>query len=87
MKFNTIKFALTVAVVWALYILCVGWISTAGWGNHSLVNALSGLYVGYTATFTGSIIGALYGLLDGFVGGLLIALVYNSFQKRKLSTK
>ncbi len=85
MKFNVTKFALTIAVVWALYILCVGWITTAGWGSNSFINAFSGLYVGYKATFVGSIVGALYGLVYGFLGGLLIALIYNSFIKKKAS--
>lgn len=54
---------------------------TIGWGVE-LVNVLSSLYVGYTATPTGIITGAIWGLIDGMVMGFLTAWLYNHFKGR-----
>ncbi len=77
MKLNPKKLAIAGALTWGLYVLLSGWVAWIGWGNHDLVNALAGLYVGYKATFWGAVIGGLWGLLDGLIGGYLLAVFYN----------
>jgi hypothetical protein len=77
MKINPEKLAIAGALTWGLYVLFIGWVAAIGWGNHDLVNAMSGLYVGFKATFFGGIIGGLWGMVDGLVGGYLVAWLYN----------
>jgi len=44
---------------------------------------ISSLYIGYAATLLGSIIGAIWAFVDGFIGGVIVAWLYNAFQKGK----
>lgn len=77
MKLNPKKLAIAGGITWALYVLFIGWVAALGWGNHDLVHAMSGLYIGFKATFLGGIIGGLWGLVDGLIGGYLVAFFYN----------
>jgi hypothetical protein len=83
MKLNPEKLAAAVGLTWGLYVLLIGWVAAIGWGNTDLVSSLSGLYIGFKATFVGGIIGGLWGLIDGLIGGYLIALFYNWMIKSK----
>ncbi|MFB6130309.1 MAG: bacteriophage holin [Salinigranum sp.] len=69
--------AVAVGVLWASYVVQLGWIARFGWGED-LQEALSSLYVGYRPTFLGSLVGGAWGFLDGFLAGGVIALVYNA---------
>jgi hypothetical protein len=81
MKLNPKKLAISSAIVWGLYVLLAGWVAAIGWGNHDLVKALAGLYIGYKATFIGGIIGGLWAVVDGLIGGYLVAVFYNYADK------
>ncbi len=79
MELSLKKFSISAAIIWGTYILIIGWLATAGWGNHQMVNVISSLYIGFKPTFFGSIIGCLWGILDGLVGGYLFVNLYNRF--------
>lgn len=82
MKLNPKKLATALAATWGLYVLLIGWVAAAGWGTTDLVDALSGLYLGFKATFVGGIIGGLWGMIDGLIAGYIIAWVYNWAPKK-----
>jgi hypothetical protein len=67
------------AAAYALFLGLAGWLFPP-WGTE-LVTAMSSLYIGYDATFLGSILGAIWAFVDGFIAGVVIAWVYNRFQK------
>ncbi len=77
MKLNVKKIAVILAVVWGLYVLLIGWLGAAGWGNQFLINIFSVIYVGFSPTFIGGIIGGVWGALDGLIAGIVIANLYN----------
>ncbi len=84
MNLNPSKFAVAASLTWGLYILMVGWLAAAGWGNHSLITTTSALYLGFKPTFLGGIIGAIWGLVDGCIAGYVFALAFN---RLKLNAK
>jgi len=78
-KLSVKGLALSIGILWAIGIFLVGIAATvSGWGD-SLVNLISSLYVGYSASLAGSIIGAIWALIDGLICGALIAWLYNRF--------
>ena len=80
-KCDVLALGLGIGVLAAAYALFLGlaawWFN---WGTELLVT-LSSLYIGYAPTFLGSIIGAIWAFVDGFIAGVVIAWVYNKFQK------
>jgi len=78
-KLSVKGLALSIGILWAIGIFLMGIAATvSGWGD-SLVNLISSLYVGYSASLAGSIIGAIWALIDGLICGALIAWLYNRF--------
>ena len=69
--------AVSMAVVWGLSVLLLGWLAAFTGVGAAAVNVLGSFYVGFNASVVGGIIGLVYGLIDGAIGGFLIALVYN----------
>lgn len=83
MKLNILALALAVGIVWGIYLFLVGLAAAAGlnlpWFNAGIVEKLSVVYFGYSATVGGALLGLLYGFICGFVGTLPIAWLYNKF--------
>ncbi len=81
-KIRPIALGLTLGIVLGLYTLFIG--LSAAWLNWGtpIVQLLSSLYIGYSATFAGAIIGFIWAFVDGFVCGLLIAWIYNAITKK-----
>lgn len=77
-KLNVKGLAFGGGVLWAFYVLLVGWGSIFGWGT-SFVSAFSTLYIGYGPSIVGGLIGAVWGFIDGAIAGIIISLVYNCF--------
>ena len=78
-KLSVKGLALSIGILWAIGIFLMGIAATvSGWGD-SLVNLISSLYIGYSASLAGSIIGAIWALIDGLICGALIAWLYNRF--------
>ena len=80
-KLNVKALAVGIGVLWAIYVLFIGWVAAFGWGKE-LVTVLSSLYIGYSASFVGGIIGGIWAFIDGAIAGAIIAWVYN-----KVATK
>jgi hypothetical protein len=76
MKLDAIKFGLTLGIVWAGCVLCLGIISIWGWGA-GMVKGIGSLYIGYGAGIGGAVIGMLWAFVDAGIGGLIVALIYN----------
>jgi hypothetical protein len=73
--------AVAIGVLWAIYVLLLGWIAAFGWGKE-MVTVLSSLYIGYKPTFVGGIIGGIWAFVDGAIAGAIIAWVYNLVAKK-----
>jgi hypothetical protein len=80
-KCNIKALAVAIGVLWAIYVLFLGWIAAFGWGRE-LVTVLSSLYMGYKPTFLGGIIGGIWAFVDGAIAGAIIAWVYNLVAKK-----
>ena len=77
MKLDAVKFGLTIGIVWAGGVLCLGLMSDIlNWGTP-LVQGLGSLYLGYKASPGGIIVGTIWALLDGGIGGFITAAIYN----------
>jgi|TARA_Y100000310_G_scaffold91835_1_gene89290 hypothetical protein len=80
-KCDVLALGLGIGILLAVYAFLLGltaWLWN--WGTP-LVEAVSTLYIGYAPTFLGSIIGAIWAFVDGFIAGVVIAWIYNKFQK------
>jgi hypothetical protein len=77
-RLKVVPMALGMGITWGLGMMCLGWVSAAGWGVK-IVEALSSLYLGFSGTFVGGVIGGLWGFADAFLAGLVLALLYNGF--------
>ena len=77
MKLHAVKFGLALGIVWGISIFAMA-ISGAymGFGDQ-LVDIMSSLYIGYSASATGALIGLVWGFADAFVGGFVVAWIYN----------
>ena len=74
LKMKSLAFSLGIS--WGIGMLFLGWVAIFDWGVD-LVDVMSSLYIGYSATFLGGIIGGLWGFVDGAIFGILIAFFYN----------
>lgn len=82
-KLNVKALALGGGVLWALYMLLLGWLAWIfGWGT-GLVTTMSALYIGFHPTFFGGIVGGIWGFVDGAIAGAIIAWVYNSAARKR----
>ena len=80
-KCDVLALGLAIGILLAAYVFLLGitaWLFD--WGTV-IVEATSSVYIGYSATFIGSIIGAVWAFVDRFIGGVVIAWVYNKFQR------
>ena len=76
-KVNVVSMALDFGIACAVYAFFIGamaWLFN--WGT-SIIEIVSSLYIGYSATFIGAVIGAIWAFIDGFIGGLIISWLYN----------
>jgi hypothetical protein len=87
MKFDVIRFGCAVASIWGLFVLGVG---TANflWPTYGVefMKVIDSIYPGYhfgEMGFGGVIVATLYAILDAWVIGVIFALIYNKFTKKK----
>ena len=81
-QLRVLSFGFSLGICFGAYVFLLGvsaWL--LGWGVE-IVKLISSLYKGYAPSFGGSVIGALWGFFDGFIGGIIIAWLYNRFQKK-----
>ncbi len=79
-KCHPIALGVAVGALWSAYVIFIGITAIFGWGN-AILNVISSLYVGYSASVVGIIIGALWAFADGFIAGVVIAWIYNQIAK------
>ncbi len=79
-KYHPVALGVAIGVLWAAYVVFVGITAMFGWGN-AIVNTLSSLYLGYSASVIGVVIGGLWAFLDGFIAGVVITWIYNKLVK------
>lgn len=82
-RLDVVSMGAAFGAVYAFFMLVLGlsaW--TTGWGA-GLVEMMSSLYIGFSATPVGSLVGVLWGVLDGFILGALLAWVYNYVLERR----
>lgn len=77
-ELNVKGLALAGGIVWAIYMIFMGWAAAMGWGV-GFVEMASSVYIGYAPSFLGGIIGAIWGFVDGAIFGALIGVFYNKF--------
>ncbi len=80
-KLNIKAFGLSCGMLWGLAMFLLGIINTYfNWGMD-WVRLMSSIYIGYKPTLLGSVLGGIWGFFDAGVGGLVLAWIYNKFQK------
>ena len=84
MKLHSLKLALTLGILCALYMLCLSfypWFTETVFGTRqggSLIFVVQDWYPFYSnGTWYGILIGTAYGFVEGFVFGGLTGLLYN----------
>jgi len=80
-KLDVKAFSLSFGITSGIGIMVLGWLAITGWGIK-LVDVMSSLYIGYSASFWGGIIGGIWAFVDWGVGALIIALIYNALLSR-----
>ncbi|MBN2058274.1 MAG: bacteriophage holin [Candidatus Saganbacteria bacterium] len=77
MKLDALKFGLTLGIVWAAAVLCLG-IMTGLWDwGAGLVKGIGSLYIGYGPTPGGVVLGMAWAFFDAGIGGFIVAWLYN----------
>jgi ABC-type phosphate transport system permease subunit len=87
MKFNVIRFGCAVASIWGLVVFLVG-LANLLWPTYGVefLKIIDSIYPGYHFGewgLGGVIVGTLYAILDAWVIGVIFALIYNKFTKKK----
>lgn len=87
MKFEVIRFGCAVASIWGLFVLGVGTANLLfpAYGVE-FMKVIGSIYPGYHFGewgFGGVIVATLYAILDAWVIGVIFALIYNKFTKKK----
>jgi hypothetical protein len=82
MKLSKRALGLSLGLVWGLTILFATWWLLYWGSSGTTISKLSGFYLGYTFSWAGGLIGLLWGFVDGFFGGVIIAGLYNLFNKK-----
>lgn len=79
-KLSANALGISIGILCSAYALFCGITAMFGWGT-SLVDAISSLYIGYSASVLGAIIGAIWAFVDGYIAGFVIAWLYNKIAK------
>ena len=87
MKFNVIRFGCAVASIWGLVVFLVG-LANQLWPTYGVefLKIIDSIYPGYHFGewgLGGVIVGTLYAILDAWIIGVIFALIYNKFTKKK----
>jgi len=80
-KLDPKAFGLALGILLAASMVFMGLTAMACSWAQPFVDAVSMMYVGYSATIVGVLIGAAWGFVDAFVGGVLFAWLYNKLVK------
>ena len=86
MKLSQKALGLSFGLVWGFTVLLATWWLLITGSSGLTISTLSHFYFGYTFSWLGGIIGLIWGFVDGFIGGVIIAWLYNLFNKGKAAT-
>ncbi|PSP80500.1 membrane-associated protein [Halobacteriales archaeon QS_1_68_20] len=75
-KLSIKGFAVGFGIMWAIYMLFMGWAAMFGHGE-AFVDLFSSHYPGFAPSLVGGVAGAVAGFVDGAITGGVIAFVYN----------
>lgn len=78
-KLSIKALGLSLGIVWAAYVILLGWIAALSGYGCSLVELIGSVYLGYNPTILGGIIGGAWAFVDGAIAGAVFAWVYNKF--------
>ncbi len=81
MKLNSVAFGLACGVTLGT----VGFVLTLFslmWGAGHTIEALAGVYFGYSWSFVGALVALAWGVAYGFIGGWLLGTIYNRANAR-----
>lgn len=79
-KVNGNALGLSFGVVSGFAVLLMSVFAMNNYGVE-MVQLIGTVYPGYDASIKGAALGLVYGFLDGYIGGLIIAWLYNKFNK------
>jgi hypothetical protein len=87
MKLDVIRFGCAVSSIWGLIVLSVG-VTNLLWSSYGVafLKIVDSIYPGYHIGqwgFGGVIVATLYALVDAWIVGVIFALLYNKFTKKK----
>ena len=87
MKFDVIRFGCAVASIWGFVVLLVG-AANMLWPSYGVgfLKIIDSIYPGYHFGewgFGGVIVATLYAIIDAWIIGVIFALLYNKFTKKK----
>jgi hypothetical protein len=87
MKLDVIRFGCAVASIWGLAVLLVG-AANLIWPAYGVefLKIIDSIYPGYhfgQGGFGGVLVATLYAIVDAWVFGVIFALLYNTFTKKK----
>ena len=82
-KLDGLSLGLAFGIIWGVgaFLLGLGaWL--LNWGTP-VVELISSVYIGYSASLVGSLLGLVWGFADAFIGGVLIAWLYNLILEKR----
>lgn len=87
MKFDVFRFGCAVASIWGLVILLAG-VANLLWPTYGIefLKIIDSIYPGYhfgQSGFGGVLVATLYAIIDAWIIGVIFALIYNKFTKKK----
>ena len=82
MVLNAKNLGLAGGILWGVVLLVMTLISVWTGYGAGFLNAIAGIYPGYSIEYLGSVVGLVYGFVDGFIGLFVIAWLYNWLEKR-----
>ena len=87
MKLNVIRFGCALASIWGLAVLSVG-VANLIWPAYGVefLKIIDSIYPGYHFGqwgYGGVLVATLYAIIDAWVCGVIFALLYNTFTKKK----
>ena len=87
MKLDVIRFGCALASIWGLAVLTVG-VANLIWQTYGVefLKIIDSIYPGYHYGewgFSGVLVATLYAVVDAWIFGVVFALLYNKFTKKK----
>jgi len=77
----------SLGIIWGFTVLLATWLLLYLGSSGVTISTLSKFYIGYSFSWAGGLIGLLWGFVDGFVCGVIIAWLYNLFNKKFSKSK